>query len=234
MTSVSGGGNYVSDGMIMEWLATQQDRLYGDLRDSMSSAEKRAEFTDELNDIKSALHNANKGPSYDFTEVDKQMQAFLEKYGSDPEFEELCEGIKPMIEQVHKDTVDHTNNRNAVNDSQDAMNRFVERGGDPNGPAVQRLEVAWQPGDPPYGRPYDLVDKPTLVQPLSPQMYSQSDLDIWDETIKGKLDVVGKNDQITMIHVQQLKATIDQGSQFGSQFIASSDKTSSSIINNIA
>jgi len=234
MSSISGGGNYMSDGAIMEWLATQQDRLYGDLRDSMSSAEKRAEFTDELNDIKTALHETNRGPSYDFSHVDQQMQAFLEKYGSDPEFTELVEGLKPMIDRVHGDTQARLTNAADVAASQREMDAFVARGGDPNGDSVQRLEPLPDPKGRQVVRPYDLVPKPTLVGTLPQQIYTKDDFETWDATMGGKLDVVGKNDQLTMIHIQQLKATIDQGSQFGSQFIASSDKTSSSIINNIA
>ena len=37
------GGNYISDGQIMAWLANQQDRIYGDLKESMDLAETRAE-----------------------------------------------------------------------------------------------------------------------------------------------------------------------------------------------
>jgi hypothetical protein len=80
----------------------------------------------------------------------------------------------------------------------------------------------------------DFLIKPKEPEVPPEQKYDDNTLKEWDELIGGKLDVVSKNDQLTMIHIQQLKASIDQGSQFGSQYIASGDKTSSSIINNIA
>src|SRR4051794_27447777 len=39
MSAISGGGNYISDGQIMEWLASQQDRIYGDLKESIDLAD---------------------------------------------------------------------------------------------------------------------------------------------------------------------------------------------------
>ena len=217
MTSVSGGGNYMSDGAILAWLETQQDRLYGDLRESMRSSEKRAEFGNELNDIKAALHQANRSEKHDFTQVDAQMQAFMEKYAGDPDFAELCEGLQGMVDQVHRDTAVQI-------DAARRHQTFKEW--DATAGAEFRDKVGFAA--------YHSMYLTTQMNVTPPQTYSDDTLKSWDELIGGKLDVVNKNDQMTMIHIQQLKASIDQGSQFGSQFIASGDKTSASIINNIA
>jgi hypothetical protein len=69
---------------------------------------------------------------------------------------------------------------------------------------------------------------------LGPQGYDENTMKDWATQIDGKTDVAGKNDQLTMIHIQELKATLDQGSQLASTFISSGDKTQSAIINNIA
>jgi hypothetical protein len=226
MASVSGGGNYVSDGAIMAWLAKQQDRIYGDLRDSMKSSEARAEFANDLNDIKAGLHAANSSPSHDFTQVGQQLTAFMDKYASEPEFSELCQGLQGMVDKVVGDTVARAGYPKLQEAYQQQMAEFIAAGGDPTGPPVQF-------------KLFTMRDNETLLKPEEPvpppeQKYDDDTLRTWDELIGGKLDVAGKNDQINMIHIQQLKATIDQGSQFGSQFIASGDKTSNSIINNIA
>ena len=221
MTSVSGGGNYVSDASIMEWLAKQQDRIYGDLRDSIHSSEARAQFANELNDIKAGLHAANRDPNHNFNNVDQQLQNFMQKYGSDPEFSDLCQGMQGIADDVH---VNHVAQLLAQQGTQAIGDFVVSSARDGMDEAtrtkiVQIAQLAITSGS--NGAPH-------------PQVYDDNKLKEWDDSISGKLDVAGKNDQLTMIHIQQLKATIDQGSQFGSQFIASGDKTSSSIINNIA
>lgn len=224
MSAVSGGGgNYVSDGSIMEWLALQQDRIYGDLKDSMDLAEKRAGFTDDLNNIKSAIHDAN--GKKDFTQVSADMKAFTEKYGAEPEFAELCEGLKGMFDDV-------CSGGQAMRDYQEKLAAY------PAAKAayeVQQLQFSLDPQ-----LVLDAVSKGTvLAEPELPtkpteQSYDDDKLKQWDELIAGKVDVASKNDQLTMIHIQELKATLDQGSQLASTFISSGDKTQSAIINNIA
>ena len=77
-----------------------------------------------------------------------------------------------------------------------------------------------------------------LQKPEAPpepvRSYSKDTIDKWTKLIGDKVETSGKNDQLTMIHIQELKATLDQGSQLASTFISSGDKTSSSIIGNIA
>ena len=65
------GGNYISDGQIMAWLASQQDRIYGDLKESMDLAETRADFASELVEIKAHLEEANRNK--DFGAVDQEL-----------------------------------------------------------------------------------------------------------------------------------------------------------------
>ena len=77
MSAVSGGGgNYISDGQIMAWLANQQDRIYGDLKQSMDLGEKRADAASDLATIKLHLSEANKNQN--FGKVDEELQAFVD------------------------------------------------------------------------------------------------------------------------------------------------------------
>ena len=225
MSAVGMGGNYISDGSLMDWLAEQQDRIYGDLRKSMDLSETRADFTNELNTIKSHLQEANDSKNHDFGKVDAELQAFMEKYGSDPDFAKLCEGIDDIATRVHQDIESHKNYAEAHAVYEAKNKAYLEQQGEIEhdlGAAVSLLTSG------------SLLRRPE--EPVEPgvQKYTPEQLKSWDELIGGKTDSASKNDQLTMIHIQELKATLDQGSQLASTFISSGDKTSSSIINNIA
>ncbi len=224
MSAVSGGGgNYISDGAIMAWLANQQDRIYGDLRSSMDLAENRAQFADDLNDIKSGLADANR--THDFSKVDAQLQSFMDKYGSDPDFAETCEALQGVASQIH------TNSEYASKGYPEAMDKYRQEVRDYYAASSAQAEHVTGPN----GLQNSAVEREFPKPPADPvTSYSKEQIEDWTRQIDGKLDVSSKNDQLTMIHIQELKATLDQGAQLGSTFISSGDKTSSSIINNIA
>lgn len=225
MSAVNGGGNYISDGAIMAWLANQQDRIYADLSESIDLSEERAGFTDELNNIKAHLQEANDSKDHDFGKVDAELQAFMEKYGSDPKFATLCEGIDDIAARVHQDYTGHKDYAEAhaqyVSGHQAYLQQMTQLTLTPHALA-NAANNGTMPVDP--------------EKPVDPgvQTYSADQMKSWDGLISGKGDIANKNDQLTMIHIQELKATLDQGSQFASTFISSGDKTSSAIINNIA
>jgi len=223
MSAVSGGGgNYISDGNIMAWLAIQQDRIYGDLKGSMDLSEHRADFTDALNDIKTELATANKSDNHDFSKVDKDLQDFMTKYGNDPEFSSLCTEIGTMADHVHTDYVSRQEYQGKHDQFDADRNAYIA--------ALQQVASV------PTAEALAIVSKGMYAEPVNPgpQSYDDGQMKIWDDLIGGKTDIASKNDQLTMIHIQELKATLDQGLQLGSTFISSGDKTSSSIINNIA
>lgn len=212
-----GGGNYISDAAIMSWLAVQQGRIYDDLRESMDLAQQRANFTDDLNTLKAQLQEANENK--DFGKVNEELQKFLEMHREDPQFEAICSELEGMAKTIADDVqirVDYDQQvidyRNDFEDYHALVNAIAQ--GKATGPA----------GDPP--------ERPGSAPP--PQQYSDERLKAWTDLISGKVDGLGRNDQLTMIHIQELKATLDQGAQLGSSFISSGDKTSSAIINNIA
>lgn len=225
MTSINGGGNYVSDGDITAWLALQQDRVYGDLRDSMDLGQRRADFVDALNDIKTELHNVNKTDQRDFSGVDAKLQELLKTYGNDPEFAELCQGLNQLADPIHQRVNAFEQNARQREAYTNAVKDFVDSGGNMNGPSVQNKVIKGV---------LQTLNKPIDPGQLPNIAYDDDQLKIWDDLIGGKLDVLNKNDQLNMIHIQQLKALADQGTQLGSQFIGSGDKATSAIINNIA
>jgi hypothetical protein len=223
--SAVGGSNYISDGSIMAWLALQQDRIYGDLRKSMDLSETRADFTNELNTIKSHLQEANASKDHDFAKVDAELQAFMAKYGSEPNFAELCEGIDDLAARIHNDYEGHKNYvaAHAVYEVKNMAYLEQQAAIKHNSGAALQLATSGK-----------LLSEPK--EPVDPGVptYTEEQIKRWDQLIGDKTDGASKNDQLTMIHIQELKATLDQGSQLASTFISSGDKTSTSIINNIA
>jgi hypothetical protein len=220
MSAIGGGGNYISDSQIMVWLANQQDRIYGDLGESMDLAETRAEFSDALTDIKAHLDEANR--SKDFGQVDGELQAFMDKYGSDPNFAKTCDSLREVADKIH---VDHENAKNYDVDYakyQNDLTAYLEAQANDAGRMMMGLP-----------RLADDLEEPQPPAAVV-KSYKSEDVDTWKQLIDDKLDTSGKNDQLTMIHIQELKATLDQGAQLGSSFISSGDKTTSAIINNIA
>jgi hypothetical protein len=211
------GGNYISDGAIMAWLAEQQDRIYGDLKDSMDLAERRADFQSALTNVKAQLADANN--TKDFSAVDKQLQDLMATYGSDPEFAEACAQLKPIADRIHGD-LDYK-----INVYPEAKEKFDAAVAD----AQSRVDSG-NSGGRGGGLQNGAIHVAKPAEPTS--SYSKEDLDNWTNIVGGQVDNAGRNDQLTMIHIQELKATLDQGSQLASTFISSGDKTTSSILNN--
>ena len=222
MSAVGGGGNYISDGAIMSWLATEQNRIYGDLEQSMDLSDKRAKFADDLNNIKAELQQAN--DSKNFTRVDADLHELMKTYGSDPELGDLCQGLQGMADKIHTDLQAQT-----TWDTTHAANAAAAQTYTQSSTASAKSLGVYNSTTSGKGQ---LLSPPEGPRPE--QHYSDDDMKSWQDLIGGKLDVSGKNDQLTMIHIQELKATLDQGAQLGSTFISSGDKTSSAIINNIA
>lgn len=216
MSAVTGGGNYISDAELMTWLAEQQDGIYGQLRVSMDTSDKRGDFANELNDIKAELHEAN--DKKDFEKVSADMKAFTEKYGDDPAFKDLVEGLTPMFEEVEGNLTNVQGHEADIQAYKDDLSRWDVARQNAHGAASESIESS----------------KPKPPGGVQEQHYDDDQLKEWDELISSKIDASSHNDQLAMIHIQELKASIDQSSQLTSTLISGSDKTTSSIINNIA
>lgn len=229
MSAVSGGGNYISDGQVMAWLAEQQDRIYGELGENMDSADDRADFVEALSKIKGDLHGAKSNEG--LKKVDGELQAFISKYGSDPRFASEMDGLGDIAQRVSADATaaapppppllpeDKTNPGNVAQNQAPGV-----KGGNLQAPPGTHYA-----GTDPHGAiRWERDTTPKFTG------YSDDELKVWDDLISSKTDHANKNDQLTMIHIQELRSTLDQGSQLASSFISSGDKTSSAIINNIA
>jgi hypothetical protein len=225
MTAIPSGGNYMSDAEIMAWVAQKQSDMYGDLSKAIDVSQDRAHFTEDLNNIKADLRHANE--TNDFSKVDGELQAFMSKYGSDPNFAEACQGIDGIANEIHsggsvqRAYVDaHVRWQTAVTEY-DAAVELLKSGSGTLLEQMHAVNVSMHPpGDPP--------------QPPGSQHYSDSQMDAWKDLISGKIDDAGHNDQLNMIHVQDVKGQIDQSTQLASALISGSQKASEGILHNIA
>jgi hypothetical protein len=230
MSAVSGGGNYISDSQVMAWLAEQQNRIYGELGENMDLADDRADFVEALSKIKSDLHGAKSNEG--IKKVDEELQAFITKYGSDPRFAEDMAGLDDIAARVNADakaTVAPPPPPLSPEDKANPGSSAQSPTPGVKGGNLQAPPGTHYAGTGPHGEiRWEHDTTKTFTG------YSDDDLKAWDDLIGSKTDHANKNDQLTMIHIQELRSTLDQGSQLASSFISSGDKTSSAIINNIA
>jgi hypothetical protein len=202
------GGNYMSDGAIMAWVATQQDRLYGDLKSTMAIQEQRAQMTSDLADIKKNIEIANRHPEK-FPEVHREMQAFVDEYADVPEFDELVGTVREIMTAVEKKLPSSVPVA-VSDDGGSSLTKGTATGGNP-------------------------LAKPGAKLPVPPKVggnFADETIKDWMDTIDKKLDASGTNEQLGMIKVNEIKSTIDQGTQMASQLIKSGNDSMSSILNN--
>lgn len=198
--SAVGGGGYISDGALLAWATQQQNRLYGDLQDTMHQQELQGQMASDLADIKlhlSALHNHPE----ETKNVDAELKAFVANYGSNPQFDEITVTVREIDKAV-----------------------AAQLPPEPAGPTTAAGRVYGAPGHTTHA-----------VQPgKTPKALPEAVIKEWTDTLDKKLGAAGTNEQLGMIHINEIKSTIDQGTQMTSQLIKSSNDSMSSIIHNIA
>jgi hypothetical protein len=199
------GGNYMSDGAIMAWVATQQNRLYGDLKSTMDLQEQRAQMTSDLADIKKNIEVANRHPE-NFPQVHREMQAFIAEYGDVPEFDELVATVREITTAVEKKLPGNV----SVADNGNSLTQGIPTRANPMAKPGASLPVMQTADD----------------------HFADETIKDWLDTIDKKLDASGTNEQLGMIKVNELKSTIDQGTQMASQLIKSGNDSMNLILNN--
>jgi hypothetical protein len=80
--SINATSNYMSNADIMAWMETKTDDLYGNLRESMATADARADAESTLNGIKSQLSDL-KSNGKDITEVREAIDGAIKQYGTE-------------------------------------------------------------------------------------------------------------------------------------------------------
>ena len=98
--SYSGVGGFQGGDALLAFAAIQQGRMNEEMTESMRIADLRSQMAGELADIKSHLHAGINHPA-ELVDVDKEMQAFLEKYGDEPALEDVVSTVRGIQENIH-------------------------------------------------------------------------------------------------------------------------------------
>lgn len=202
------GGGFQGGNALLAFAAIQQGRMNEEMTESMRVADLRSQMAGDLADIKAHLEQANQDPK-SFPDVDKELQAFMSKYGSEPELQDITSTVGGIADEVHKHVSD-VQTSNAGSLSLYAMNHA-------------RWEQTGKVGAEPQ--------PPTLLTVAS---YEDKVIQTWLDNITEKLDAAGTNDQLAMIHIKQLNDNINNSSGMVSGIIESRQNSTASIINNIA
>jgi hypothetical protein len=201
-------GGFTGGDALLAFAAVQQGRWNEQMTDAMELADLRSQMASDLNSIKTALGIANNHPEK-FPPLDAELQAFMDKYGSVPELEQVTTEVGEIANNLHGRLQElDANHAQAMNGYGADHARWEAQG--KNGPEPQ----------PP--------DKPTLGK------YGDETIQGWLDDLTGQLDATGTSDQLTMIQIKQLNDNINNSSGMVSGIIESRNNSTASIINNIA
>jgi hypothetical protein len=201
------GAGFQGGDALLAFAAIQQGRMNEEMSESMRVADLRSQMAGDLADIKAHLEQANRDPK-SFPDVAKELQAFMSKYGSEPELGDVTSTVQPIATEVSK----HCDDVEKVNAA--AVKMYVDD--------LERWKQGGLPGFP---------QKPTL---RTIESYDDKVIQTWLDNITQKLDAAGTNDQLAMIHMKQLNDNINNSSGMVSGIIESRQNATASIINNIA
>ena len=99
------GGGFQGGNALLAFAAIQQGRMNEEMTESMRVADLRSQMAGDLADIKAHLEQANTDPK-SFPDVDKELQAFMSKYGSEPELQDITSTVGGIADEVHKHVSD--------------------------------------------------------------------------------------------------------------------------------
>jgi hypothetical protein len=99
MSFSSVGGGFQGGDALLAFAAIQQGRMNEEMTESMRVADLRSQMTSDLADIKSHLEMANRYPEQ-FNDVDKELKAFMDKYGAEPSLEEVTATVGEIADNI--------------------------------------------------------------------------------------------------------------------------------------
>lgn len=100
MSFSSVGGGFQGGDALLAFAAIQQGRMNEEMTESMRIADLRSQMTSDLADIKSHLEMANRHPEQ-FNDLDKELQVFMDKYGSEPSLEDVTSTVGEIAENLN-------------------------------------------------------------------------------------------------------------------------------------
>lgn len=200
-------GGFTGSDALLALATLQQGNWNEQMSDAMSLAKTRSEMASDLANIKSHLESAGRNPAR-LEALEPELQAFMAKYGSVPELEEVTSAVGEITGKVNENVA-------AYHTAQtDAGNGYSK--------AYADWEATGRHGNPP-------VETQVVLQG-----FSQEQVDNWLQLLTDKLDATGTNDQLGMIYIKQLNDNINNNSGMVSGIIESRNNATASILNNIA
>jgi hypothetical protein len=95
------GGGFQGGDALLAFAAIQQGRMNEEMSESMRVADLRSQMAGDLADIKAHMEQANQHPER-FVDVDKELQAFMDKYGSEPALADVTETVKGIADDINE------------------------------------------------------------------------------------------------------------------------------------
>lgn len=210
----TGTTHYMSNASIMEWMEAKTERLYEQMGTAMDQSNSRVDAEDALTDIKGKIEDlkANGG---DATPLRELLDETIKKYGA--EFPEVGEALQPIADELAQRAGD--NQYQALNSNTAPNTLPGTRSGTVPGPTPS-----------PNNRPGATHN--TRIGP-PPLKVSSEDADRWSNKIKDKIDTLGKQDQLGMVHLQDLNGQLNRAKDVASALMASADKAADNIVSHI-
>jgi len=198
--------NYLSSSSIDAWMEQKTDSLYGQMRDSMDTSNRRADAENALNDIKAKLLAAKDSGS-DADEVRAAINNALAEYKDVPEVRET---LQPLADTLT------TKYQAAIDAAKGWVGTLPNNGSGAHG--------TYNYSQPSHTAPHD----------PAPVKLSKDEVDDMTKTVGDAVDGLGKQDQLGLINIQELNSEINQAKQIASALLDASSKSADAIISHIA
>jgi len=188
----------------------------------MDQSNNRVAAEDALNDVKAKLENL-KASGADAAPLRQELEATIAKYGA--EFPEVGVVLQPIADELRKRS--EANRPKNISEQQPPTHSSV--GGRTNNNATPK------PTQPKGEKVEKLPDEmPPLNAQLAQVKIDGEDVKRWSEAISDKIDTLGKQDSLGMIHLQDFSAQINRAKDTASALMASADKAADNIVAHIA
>jgi len=214
--------HYMSNASIMEWMELKTERLYEQMGAAMDQSDSRVGAEDALNDIKAKIEDL-KASGGDAAPLRAEIKEVIAKYGA--EFPEVREGLQPIADELEKRAADIQLHAHTPSTAPNA--NIVGGGRTVNNPTPAKVEPAEK------GERVASKQSDEKVAELPHLKISSEDAERWTNQIKDKVDTLGKQDQLGMVHLQDLNGQLSRTKDVASALMASADKAADNIVSHI-
>jgi hypothetical protein len=213
--------NYMSNATILEWMETKTEGLYSKMRASMDQSNNRVAAEDALNDLKGKIDDL-KASGADAGPLRDQIEEAIAQHGA--EFPEVGEVLQPIANELTQRIEDALLKRVAPTAPPNhATTRSNTHG---NSPPAHPSSAKTNVGKSTHSHS-------TKVE-LPPVKISKDDAERWTKQITDKVDTLGKEDQLGMIHLQEFNAQLNRTKDTASALMASANKAADNIVSHIS